>query len=446
MILVKSVSALRVLIGNKLIRFLFYGVFLSNYFLESTGGILTFALATLLVVATILLVKEGIESLAKVLGLHLRLHALAMLAMVAGSVMASFVLIEAALQISTLFRKPEDKSRFANTLTMPVELQWRSAQVEGSWRSYYWQGVLHVHNRDNMRITGDFPPARPGIYRIIALGDSLTYGYGIEEKDTYPRVLETLLNDTFRVEVLNLGVSGAQSEDIYNTLREKLPELKPNLVIYGMCVNDFLPSKVGQYDNNRAYQVPLPLKNHFMQKTLTAKLFEQGYDALLMRLGLRVDFLGDILRDFDGYQERFGRDVAAMNAFVKERGLPSVVAMVLDQFPNTKGKGYQVGLAAERQMRSAGMRVIPAEYIRRNDGRSDWYVSRWERHPNEKANRVFAEEFAKVLRDLPDLQAFRRIPGDEVRSLVDTDREFIVHGRTKAIFNESGLIGMSSAR
>ena len=55
---------------------------------------------------------------------------------------------------------------------------------------------------------------------------------------------------------------------------------------------------------------------------------------------------------------------------------------------------------------------MPSDYIRRNDGRLDWRVRAWEGHPNEKANRVFAQAFAKVLRDLPALQAYQRNTGD----------------------------------
>lgn len=403
--------------GTRVLWILIYAALFSNarFFMDWTSGVVSYLLGAVILLTAILAIKKAGELLASMLGLNLRLHHLTSLALVAGSVMASFVLIEMGLQISTRFRNLEDKSSFANTLTMPAEWRMRVVEVEGSRYSYYWHGVLHIHNRDSMRVLGDFPPKRPGTFRIIALGDSLTYGYGIAEQDTYPRVLERLLNETFRVEVLNLGVPAAQSEDIYRILQQKLPLLRPDLVIYGMCLNDFLPPGVDQDDNSRAYRVPLPYKEHFIQKTLTGKLLAQRYDALLMRWGLRVDYLTDILLDFDGYQTRFARDVKAMNAFVAERGLPSVVAMVLDQYPDTKGKGYQVGLAAERYLRTAGMRVIPAEYIRRNDGRLDWKVSPWEGHPNEKANRVFAEEFAKVLRELFDLQPYRRHAAEGLR-------------------------------
>lgn len=301
----------------RLLPVLIYAAIFSNarFFLERTSGILSFVLATLIVLTLILIVKETAHLIASRLGLNVRLNFLTNLVLVAGSAMLSFILIETALQISAEFHNPKDKAGVLNTLTMPAEWERRPAHIEGSASAYYWHSILHVHNSDHMRSIGKFPPKTPGTFRILALGDSLTYGYGIAMEDTYPTVLERELGRSFRVEVLNLGVSGAQSEDIYNILRKHLPRLKPDLVFYGVTLNDFLPSGIGQYEK-RGYEVSLPYKEHFLQRTLTGKLLEKHYDALLMRWGLRVDFLTDIVRDFDGYQTRFARDVKAMNAFV----------------------------------------------------------------------------------------------------------------------------------
>ena len=396
------------------IPLLAYAAVLSNarYFLRHTSGVLAFLVAGAMLLSALLLLKEVATLLARGLGRTLRLRWFPPVVLVGSSVMLAFVLIEAALQVSTWFQKPEDRAGLLAGLTMPAAWERRPAEVEGMKHAYYWHNVLHVHNREGMRIVGEFPPKRPGTFRVIVLGDSLTYGYGIAEKDTYPRVLEKLLGEAFRVDVANLGVSGAQSEDISRILRRQLPDLRPELVIYGVCLNDFLPSGVGEYDNNRAYQVPLPYKDHFIAATLTGKLLEKQYDALLIRLGLRVDFFTDILKDFDGYQTRFARDVKAMNAFVRGHGLPPMVAMVLDQSPSTREKRYAIVQAAERHLREAGIRLIPSDYIQRNDGRKDWKVSPWEGHPNEKANRVFALEFAGVLRELPELQAYGHGAGD----------------------------------
>jgi lysophospholipase L1-like esterase len=392
------------------IPLLVYAAIFSNarFFFEESSGMVTWLLAAGMVSSPILAAREIGALVASRVGLARGVPGLTRLALLLGGAMTAFVLLEAGLQIAALVRNPEDKASLSNALTLPKEWERRPANVPGAASAYYWHGVLHVHNEERMRLVGKFPSKRPGTFRILALGDSLTYGYGIAPEDTYPSVVERELNRLFRVEVLNLGVSGAQSEDVYRILQRHLSILQPDLVLYGVCLNDFLPSGVGQYERNRAYQVPLPYGEQLARRTLAGGLLERQYDLLLMRLGLRVDFLTDILRDFQGYQTRFAKDVAAMNAVVRARGLPPVFAMVLEQYPDTRGKRYEVALAAERHLRAGGIRVIPSEYIRRHDGRDDWYVSRWEGHPNEKANRVFGQEIAKALLDLPELRAYRR--------------------------------------
>lgn len=393
-----------------LIPILLYLALFSNarFFLPETSGSLSFLLAALMAATPILFLKATAELLASRLGLAITFKPLANLALAGAASLMSLALIETSLQTAARIQKSDDRSAFLASVAMPPQWARRPVEIPGAAPAYYWHGALHVHNRDGMRLVGEFPPKKPDRFRIVVVGDSLTYGYGIAAEDTYPALLQRRLNTTFRVEVLNLGVSGAQSEDVFNILRRFLPILDPELVIYGVCLNDFLPSGVGEYRNNRAYAVPLPYKDHFIRNTLTGRFLEKRYDALLMKMGLRVDFLTDILRDFDGYQTRFARDIKAMNAYVQEEGLPPIFAMILDQYPNTKAKKYDVVLAAERHLSDGGLRVIPSDYIKRHDGARDWYVSAWEGHPNEKANRVFAEEILKVVRDVPELRKFRR--------------------------------------
>lgn len=53
------------------------------------------------------------------------------------------------------------------------------------------------------------PPARP---RIVALGDSLTAGYGLPESQSYPSILQERLEaEGYEFEVVNAGVSGDTS-------------------------------------------------------------------------------------------------------------------------------------------------------------------------------------------------------------------------------------------
>jgi hypothetical protein len=220
-------------------------------------------------------------------------------------------------------------------------------------------------------------------------------------------VLERALQREYRAEVLNLGVCGAQSEDVRRLAERLLPTLDADLVLYGVCLNDFLPSGRGEYQNNRAWSVNIPYGFHLEHGTRLGGLAAAAYDRLLMRLGIRTDFFTDILRDFRAYQQRFARDTAAMNRVVTDSGLPPVGALVLDQRPSTSGKGWQIGRIAEKHVLAAGMVVVPADYLRVHSGR-DLSVSRWEGHPNAEAHRIFAEAFLAAVRRDPRLEAYRR--------------------------------------
>lgn len=87
----------------------------------------------------------------------------------------------------------------------------------------------------------EFSAHHPGVTRIVVLGDSVTAGLGVADvADTYPKVLERLLGgSTGRVEVLNLGVGGYDTEQEAEALRVHIDRLRPDVVCVGFCVNDF---------------------------------------------------------------------------------------------------------------------------------------------------------------------------------------------------------------
>lgn len=293
--------------------------------------------------------------------------------------------------------------------TMPQEWQHRDVKVPGAKFAYYWQGVLHVHDGNNFRRSAPFPPKDPNVFRVMVVGDSLTYGYGIPEESTFTALLNKWLSKDYRVEFLDLGVSGYQSEDVLHVVQTWLPKLQPNLIIYAVCLNDFLPSGVGEYNGNQ-YAFPLPgrVKRFFIAHTLTGEFLNEKYDAALRGLHLRRDFFDDILADFAGYRNRFARDVAEMNRTVVAEGLPPMMALVVDQYPAYGGRGYKITQVAENALMKAGADVVPTEdYYHRYDGQR-LFVSTWEPHPNEVANYIWAKMIYQKLVERKDLAAFKR--------------------------------------
>jgi lysophospholipase L1-like esterase len=77
--------------------------------------------------------------------------------------------------------------------------------------------------------------------RILAVGDSYTYGWGVQSADSWVKVAERLLGERGReVEILNLGCPGT-SVDAYALIAERaMPLLKPDLVLVAVLQGDDL--------------------------------------------------------------------------------------------------------------------------------------------------------------------------------------------------------------
>jgi lysophospholipase L1-like esterase len=80
---------------------------------------------------------------------------------------------------------------------------------------------------------------RPGAQRVLALGDSFTYGHGVQDDQAYPAVVETLLRARAHdVQVLNAGVPGYNTDQSYiYALRDGLA-LAPDVIVLGIHCSD----------------------------------------------------------------------------------------------------------------------------------------------------------------------------------------------------------------
>jgi acyl-CoA thioesterase-1 len=75
---------------------------------------------------------------------------------------------------------------------------------------------------------------------IVALGDSLTEGYGVAQSSAYPAVLETeLLAAGYHVKIQNAGISGSTSASAPGRMKWLL-KAHPSIVILALGANDGL--------------------------------------------------------------------------------------------------------------------------------------------------------------------------------------------------------------
>jgi lysophospholipase L1-like esterase len=90
----------------------------------------------------------------------------------------------------------------------------------------------------------DFEEAkRPGCVRVLAIGDSTTFGNRVADAATYPTVLQGLLaarHPTRCVEVINAGIESAHSYQQLLRTRDLYVRLQPDVVIFYLGWNDMV--------------------------------------------------------------------------------------------------------------------------------------------------------------------------------------------------------------
>ena len=94
-------------------------------------------------------------------------------------------------------------------------------------------------NSDGFR-TREFTPRSEATYRIVSIGDSSTFGWGVDDEYTYQALLERRLAVAGgpAVEVFNLGIPGFTSRHGQGVLEHYARDLDPDLLIVSFGAND----------------------------------------------------------------------------------------------------------------------------------------------------------------------------------------------------------------
>lgn len=92
----------------------------------------------------------------------------------------------------------------------------------------------------------EFALAKEARTRILAIGDSFTYGWGVGVEQSWPKLLESSLRARGKdVEVANLGQPGASPLVYAQIAARAIPLLKPDIVIVGITLGDDLAQLKG---------------------------------------------------------------------------------------------------------------------------------------------------------------------------------------------------------
>lgn len=178
--------------------------------------------------------------------------------------------------------------------------------------------------------------SRPeGTLRVLAVGDSVTFGYHVADHETWPAHLAArLAGRGLRAEVINGGCGHFTITDQRQYLEERLLSLEPSVVVLQFCSNDVTPGELGR--ERTLYREILdeaaaPSLGDRLRSTALGELQLRAAIALkAARRGERAMTLAAPEPVDDAAWARYEEELAALKRALDARGVPLVLVSFVD--------------------------------------------------------------------------------------------------------------------
>lgn len=248
------------------------------------------------------------------------------------------------------------------------------------------------------------PPA--GVLRVLALGDSVTFGYHVPDAETWPAHLQARLREAgARVEVLNGGCGHFSIPDERAYLEERLLALQPHVVALQFCSNDVTERELLRSPTlyretlDRGAETSL---GDVLRGTALGELQLRAAIALKARRDgpLRASTFASTEPAPDAHWARYEQELAALSRTLAARGVP----LLLVAFPDL-GRVDEDGASPEdERLRALSSRVgVPfvsaLSAFRAAPDRRALYLWPLDPHPSGRGNAVLAQVVGEALRE-----------------------------------------------
>ena len=235
----------------------------------------------------------------------------------------------------------------------------------------------------------------PNAVRIVGLGDSVMFGWGVEDNDTYLAQLNRILTERFPAvhwECINTGVPGYNTAMEIETLKVKALALRPDIVVLGYVWNDpaappFFPRKTSLFTLHCLFVHDL-LRDGF------TNAMERLRDPMTRSTGGESDW--DPQRVPEPYRILVGTSAVQhaleeLKALSESRRFHVLVMAQTDAPDYLKAMCNAAGLSLVEPSKEEPFRSrLQATPL--GDVRHSWYpISPTESHPSKLSHRLYAE-------------------------------------------------------
>jgi len=174
----------------------------------------------------------------------------------------------------------------------------RSLPING-WKDYkkFTWGHEVINNSLGFRDAEHDRVPTDDKFRIILIGDSLTWGVGLSTKERYGEILQALLSEVHAlpVEAINFAVPGGPTVVERDILKKFAPDFAPNLIILGFCLNDPQPREENWSSERDQFLLKISPFLNFTDGLTALGFRELGKRSVnaVLSLAERADFFPD---------------------------------------------------------------------------------------------------------------------------------------------------------
>lgn len=224
----------------------------------------------------------------------------------------------------------------------------------------------------------------------VALGDSLTLGWGVPEGQTYSEILEKQLNESRRASNLkpfvfkNAGIGNSNTSMELSRYEHDIRPFRPHWLILGFFINDAEPD-------------PAPIQNAFIKNS-----------ALISFIGMRLQpYLNRSSQDYRVYYRSLYEDekpgwlrlkwsLTRLGKKLTEDHVRATIVLLPEMHePKDFGPFRDIYLRVAELAQLNGFEVIDASKEFPPGPGNRFWVAADDAHPNAEAQRIFAAALSR---------------------------------------------------
>ncbi len=299
---------------------------------------------------------------------------------------------------------------------------YRPEEVLDESHGLYTWGILIEKNRFGFRERDFNIPKPPGTFRVMVVGDSLTFGIGLPNEKRFTNLAEARLKDLLpgrKIEILNFGSPGADLDDEIEILKNYSDQVQPDYIVVAFCSNDLMASidlykiRKTQFDTQYGSSINYILaKMRKVGLSATALVASQALEGFLIATGIlpNVDSASELLlKDNSPEISSFEKGLRKVKQISDTMSLPIPVIVFLNQnFYNMPPSDYhdlnpslpvqmRIIHKAEQLAEDVGLQHYNHEKEIYDGQPFKMAINDVDGHPSAELNQIYANKLANFL-------------------------------------------------